>query len=407
MKLPFNLAIKNIRRYPLRILGNALCLLLFGFAMFSAVIFSQSLKNTISEVLKQRSSGNIALIKCGENDIDIADTVSELPDVLETAPYYPEGVIFGKIAIDGVGEFDINLDYKQSQTAQTLIPKVYFDEFYALGNSEFLVAGKFPENENEMIICENFCKNSRILNYDDILNKTATVSRDFFPEISQYEKTFTYFEDVKIVGIFSEDFLNINALSNEKSDAEFFGSTTAFLVNPKCKLQGIIAYTTIDKIDDVCEILSEKYSVIKTVYESDAIEKLSGLRTFITNLMLLAAGAAAFIYLMTRLTSAMNYFREKSPFITAADAFGCKKSHILAAFAIENLILLLPASIISALLGCTFIRFIFRIISSYLKIEFSAKIDYSAVFSAFLLMILTEFLILFISFLLFRKSENN
>ena len=143
MKLSFNLAIKNIRRYPLRILGSVFCLLLFGFAMFSATIFTLSLKGTIAEVLKQRCSGNVALIKCDENEIDIADTVSELPDVLETAPYYPEGAIFGKIAIDGIGEFDINLDYEQSQTAETLIPKVYFDEFYALGYKEFLVAGKF------------------------------------------------------------------------------------------------------------------------------------------------------------------------------------------------------------------------------------------------------------------------
>ena len=400
MKLSFKLAIINIRRYPLRIIGSIVCLLHFGFALFSAVTFTRSLKNTVAEVLKLRSSGNIVLVK---TDIDELDAISDMPDVLEAHPYYREGFVSGEITIDGIGEFDVNLFYEQSQNAETLIPRTYFNEFRALGGGDILVAGRMPEGDNEMIICENFCEYCRILNYDDILNKRATISHDFFRD----EKIIDH-ENVRIVGIFSEDFLDIAALENFKSQTDSFGSTSAFIVNPDSNYLGIIAYSTIDNVDSVCDSLSEKYGgVIKTVFTSEALDKLSGLHLFIGNLMYLAAGAIAFIYLTTRIISVLNYFKEKTPFITAADAFGCGKPHILGAFATENIVLLIPISIVSALLSCSFIKLIFKILSAYLGIEFDTVIDFGSILTALVLMFIVELLILLLSFLLFRNRSND
>lgn len=92
---------------------------------------------------------------------------------------------------------------------------------------------------------------------------------------------------------------------------------------------------------------------------------------------------------------------------TAADAFGCTKPRILGAFAAENILLLIPVSVISAVLGCSFIRLVFNIISAYIGLKFNAVIDLSAVFIAAALMIAVEILILLISFLLFRKKTND
>lgn len=400
MILSFKLALMNIRRYPFRIIGNIVCLLLFGFALFSAVTFTRSLKNTVAEVLKMRSSGNIVLVK---TDIGKLDVISDMPGVLEALPYYREGFVSGEITIEGMGEFDVNLFYEQSQNAKTLIPMTYLNEFRALGGGNILVAGRMPEDDNEMIICENFCKSRRIINYDDILNKAATISHSFIGD----EKIIDH-ENVRIVGIFSEDFLDIAALGNFKSQTDDFGSTSAFIVNPESNYQGIVAYSTIDNVDSVCDRLSEKYGgVIKTVFTSNALDKLSGLHLFIGNLMYLAAGAIAFIYLVTRIISALNYFREKALFITAADAFGCGKPHILGAFAAENIVLLIPISIISALLSCLFIELIFKILSAYLGIEFDTVIDFGSILTALVLMLIVELLILLLSFLLFRNRSND
>lgn len=400
MKLSFKLALMNIRRYPLRILGSAVCLLLFGFALFSAVIFTRSLGNTVNNVLKQRCSGNIVLV---QTDIEELDAISDVTGVLEALPYYQEGFVNGEIAIDGVGEFDVNLFYQQSASAETLIPQTYLDEFRSLGGENILIAGRMPENSNEMMICENFCRSKRILNYNDILNKPTTISHEFFRD----EKIIDH-ENLRIVGIYSEDFLNITALGNFKREADNFGSTSAFLVNPEGRYRGIVTYSTIEDVDSVCENLSEKYGkVIKTVFTSDALDKLSGLHLFIGNLMYLAAGAIAFIYLMTRVISTSNYFKEKSIFITAADAFGCDKPHILGAFAAENIVLLIPISIVSALLSCTFIKLIFKILSAYLEIKFDTVIDFGSILTALVLMLIVELLILLISFLLFRNRSND
>lgn len=402
MKLSFKLALMNIRRYPLRILGSAVCLLLFGFALFSAVTFTRSLGNAVEEVLKLRSSGNIVLVK---TDIGELDAISDMPNVLEALPYYKEGFVSGEITIEGVGEFDVNLFYEQSPNPETLIPQTYLDEFRALGGGDILVAGRIPESSNEMIICESFCESRRILNYNDILNKAATISHNFLRD----EKIIDH-ENIRIVGIFSDDFLDITALGNFRLKTDNFGGTSAFLVNPESVYQGIVTYSTINNVDGVCDKLCEKYgaqSVIKTVFISESIDKLSGLHMFIGNLMYLAAGAIAFIYLITRIVSALNYFKEKEPFITAADAFGCGKPHILGAFAAENIMLLVPISIISAVLSCSFIKLIFRILSSYIGIEFDAAIDLTSIIAAFVMMVIVELLILLISFLLFRKRSND
>lgn len=401
MKLSFKLALLNIRRYPLRILGSAVCLLLFGFALFSAVTFTRSLKATVAEVLRSRSSGNIVFV---QTDIEELENISKTPDILEAVPFYMPGYVSGDITIEGIGEFDIFLQYDQSPDPRYLIPETYLDEFRALGGKDILVAGRMPESSNEMIICESFCKAKRILNYDDILNKPTALSHDFV-----YDEKIIDHENVRIVGIFSEDFLEITALSSYKFDTEYYGGAYAFLVNPESKYRGIITYCSVDKIDKVEQTLSGKYgedNAYKTAFTSYAIERLSGLHLFIGNLMYLAAAAIAFIYVMTRMVSTLNYFKEKSSFITATDAFGCGKKHLLGAFAAENTMLLIPVSIISAVLSCSFIKLIFRILSSYIGMEINAAIDLSSIFTALVLMLVFELLILLISFLLFRNRSN-
>lgn len=410
MKLSFKLALLNIRRYPLRIFGSAVCLLLFGFALFSAVTFTRTLNNTVSNALKSRSSGNTVIVKNGVEELDY---ISKNPGTLETRAFYLSNYEYGQFEIEGVGEFDeINLFYEQAPDSKTLIPDIYLEEFCAVSNSDLLVAGRLPENSGEMMINEGWFKSSRITDYGDILNKKTTFYTEYFDGETKNFKTEVFLEDAKIVGVYSEDFLDITALSSYKYDSEKYGFAIAFLINPECKPKGVEAFCTIDKIDRVYADFCAKYgeeNVIKTVLAIPAIEQLSGFNAFIGNLMYLAAAAIAFIYVMTRMVSALNYFKEKSSFLTATDAFGCSKRHIIGAFAAENITLLIPISIISAVLSCSFIKLIFRIISSYIGIgiEFDTAIDFSSIFTALVLMLIFEILILLISFLLFRNRSND
>lgn len=143
------------------------------------------------------------------------------------------------------------------------------------------------------------------------------------------------------------------------------------------------------------------------MFISDALDKLSGLHLFIVNLMYLAAGAIAFIYLVMRVVSTSNYLKEKSSFITATDAFGCGKTRILGAFTAENAMLLIPISAGSALLSNLFIKLIFRILSSYIGLEFDTTANLGSMLAALGLMLITELFILLLSFLLFRKRSND
>lgn len=408
MKLSLKLAFLNIRRYPLRTLGSALCLLIFGFALFSAVTFTRALNNTVSNALKSRSSGNTVIVKGNAEELDY---ISKNPDTLETRVFYSHNYVFGNFDIKGVGEFDeIDLSYNMAPDIETLIPNTYFEEFHAISDTDFLVVGRMPQKHSEMLINEQWLKSRHFTDYSVILDKPITISAEYYDIETKKLETKIFFENARIVGVYSEEFLNITALHSNKELAEQYQYGFAFLINSESKAIGIEAYCSIDKIDRVYADFCSKYgeeNVIETVLTLPAIERLSGFNTFIGNLMYLASGACALIYVIIRVISTSNYLKEKSLFVTAADAFGCPKSQILGAFAAENIVLLIPICVISSILGSVFVRSIFGLISTYLGIKLDVAIDLGGVFAVLALMLIVEILTLIISVIMPRKNENN
>lgn len=243
-----------------------------------------------------------------------------------------------------------------------------------------------------------------------ILDKPITIYEDYYNIETKKLETKIFFENARIVGVYSEEFLNITALHDYKHESEHYSWGVAFLINSESKTDGVIAYCSIDKIDRVYADFCAKYgeeNVIKTVLTLPAIERLSGFNAFIGNLMYLAAGACALIYAIIRVISASNYLKEKSLFVTAADAFGCPKSRILGAFAAENIALMIPISVISAILGNVFVKSIFGLISAYLEMKFEVAIDYVGIPAVLAFMLIVEILTLIISVAMPRKNENN
>lgn len=407
MKLSLKLAFLNIRRYPLRTLGSAVCLLIFGFALFSAVTFTRALNNTVSNALKSRSSGNTVIVKRKAEEFDY---ISKNSDILETREFYPENYVYGKFDIGNIGELDeISLCYYQAPDVETLIPNTYFEEFHAISDTDFLVAGRMPENHGEMLINEQWLKSRHFTDYSVILDKPITIYEDHYNIETKKLESKIHFENARIVGVYSEEFLNITTLHSDKELTQYQHGV-AFHINSESKAVGVIAYCSIDKIDRVYADFCAKYgeeNVIKTVLTLPAIERLSGFNAFIGNLMYLAAGACALIYVIIRVISASNYLKEKSLFVTAAEAFGCSKRHILGAFATENIALMIPISVISAILGSVFVKSIFGLISAYLGIKLDVTIDLGGVFAVLVLILIVEILTLIISVIMPRKNENN
>lgn len=406
MKLSFKLALLNIRRYPLRTIGSAVSLLFFSFALFTAGLFTRSLSGAVSELLKTRSSGNIIVV---HTDIGELENISKCPYLLEARPdYWGELADNSNIEIEGVGEFEINLFYEQYPDAEGLIPKTYLEEYRALGGGELLVAGRMPERSGEMIICESWLKSARFKDYNEILNKPITISREVYdwlpPQI--------LLDGCVIVGVFSERFTEINALDGYNSWGE--QTHIGFLLNAESEYKFITTFCSIDRFDKAYEYLKERYGVEGTVNDvvgwtmtSEAVEKLSGLSSFVGNLMYLAAGAVALIYVLIQIIMMANYIKEKTLFVTSADAFGCGRAHIFGAFAAENIALLIPVSAASGALACAFVKKIFELISAYAGAELDAALDLLAVLAVFLLMIFTELAVLFLALLLFRKRSND
>lgn len=405
MRLSFGLAVLNIRRYPLRTLGSAVCLLFFSFALFSAVLFTRSLSGAVSEILKTRSSGNVVIIS--KTDIGELERISECPFILEAVPLYWDEYAFGYIEIDGIGKFETQSFIMESPDPKTLIPNTYLEEFRVIGGGELLAAGRMPEDPEEMIVCESLLKRLRIKDYGEVLEKTVTVTQSE-PE---YMRPVS-FNNGRIVGVYSERFMEINALSGY-NDRNMYGeySDVVFMLNSEAEYESrIAAYCSVDEIDRAYEYLRGIYGkkkVLKTTLTSAAIEKLSGLNSFVGNLMYLAAGAVALIYVLIQIIMMANYIKEKTLFVTAADAFGCGRAHIFGAFAAENAALLIPVSAFSGALAGAFVKMIFGLVSAYAGVTLDVTIDFGIVLLAVAVMLLFEIFTVLLGTLLFRRVSND
>ena len=397
MRLSLKLALLNIRRYPLRTFGSAVCLLVFSFAMFSAALFTSSLSGAVSEILGTRNSGNTVAVFTP--NISEFNNVSECPYILEARPSYWNTHVSGEITVEDIGEFDINIFYEVSPDINTLVPNTYLEDLYALGGEEFLIAGRMPERSGEMIICESWLKNQNLTDYNVILGKQITLWHDFIDE------KIIDLENAEIVGIFTEDIMDINALQSYSEWAVY-----AFLLSDESEFNFIETFCSLDQIDKAYKYFCEEYgegAVIKTVLTSEAIEKLSGLNSFVGKLMFLAAGAVALVYVLIRLTVFANYIKEKSLFVTAADAFGCGKKHIFGAFAAENIMLLIPVSVVSGLAASAFVKMIFELISAYVGVTLTFTLNYGIMFAAFAAITVIELANLLLSVLLLQTKSND
>ena len=396
MKLSLKLALLNIRRYPIRAVGSAVCLLIFSFAMFSAALFRSSLSSTVSEILGTRNSGNV--IAVFTSDISELNSISECPYILEAFPVYWDNLVSGEITVEDLGEFDILISYGMSPDTDTLVPNTYLEELYALGYENFLVAGRMPERSGEMIICESWLKNQNFTDYNVILGKHITLSHDFI-----FNEKINDLEDAELVGIFTEDIMDIIAFK------DYIG-VQAFLLDDESEFNYIQTFCSLDQIAKAYDYFCEKYggeNVVNFSYTSEAIENLLGLNSFVGKLMFLAAGATALVYVLIRLTVSANYIKEKSLFVTATDAFGCGKKHIFGAFAAENIALLIPVSVISGLAASAFVKMILELISAYAGVTLAFALDYGILFMAFAAILIIELVNLLLSIFLLRSRSND
>ena len=182
------------------------------------------------------------------------------------------------------------------------------------------------------------------------------------------------------------------------------------MLDAESEFNFIETFCSIDQIDKAYKYFCEEYgegAVTKTVLTSAAIEKLSGLNSFVGKLMFLAAGAVALVYVLIQLTVFANYIKERSLFVTAADAFGCGKKHIFGAFAAENIALLIPVSVISGLAASAFVKMIFELISAYVGVTLAFALDHVILFTAFAAILIVELANLLLSVFLLRSGSND
>lgn len=236
MKTSAIFAFKNIRRYPLSSLGRSLLLFVLTFVVVLASMFSISIADSISDILNSRASGNTVVVSTDESELT---NISKLSFIKEVAVYPSKIFSSGEIDIEDIGTFQISCNVIKARDINSLIPQTYVGEFNNISDDDLILAGRLPENDNEIIVDSKYIDSLQIYDYNQILGKKTSIYHRYFNDM-----VFDVSEST-IVGVYSRSLLNITALNSIKDSA------CCFLLDGSLAYSGkLIAYCDLENISE-------------------------------------------------------------------------------------------------------------------------------------------------------------
>ncbi len=399
MKTSLIFALKNINRYRTTSFVRSVLLFFLTLSVVSASMFSMSMTSSVSDILNSRSSGNTVLIKTDESRLS---DISALPFIKEACIFPERSFTSGEIAIENVGTFDINCCLIKSKDKNALIPQTYTDEFKVIGGDKLLVAGRLPENDNEMIIDSKYTDGLQIYDYAQILGKKASVYYPFFGE------TIYDVNQAVIVGVYSGELLNITALSGVISNSK--DSACCFLYDKSCSYGGyIVAYCALENINVAYATLLNEYgagNLIKSTLTTKPFNELINISSFIKNVMALICIVLCMVYAVTQIIVLTNYLHEKRDFVSAINAFGLRNGQLFFVFVFEYLFVSIIPFVLSSALSVVFTKSISRYVSVLAGIKYTTAVSLLPIIVSFAVVLTISLITICIAVYAYKPVRN-
>lgn len=395
MKSALLLALNNIKRYKLSSFGRSVLLLVFSFVTISALMFSISITNAISDILNTRSSGNNVIVSADKSELI---NISKMPYVNEAVLLPTYSFASGNAEIEDVGTFHINCSIRKASDESSLFPDTYFKEFNYISDDEFILAGRLPQNNNELIIDSRYIDKLQIYDYSQILGKKLSAYNPYFDEI-YYD-----IDSAIIVGVYSASFLKITALDSI-SDSAY-----CFMLDNSVPYSGrIMVFCNREDIDKVSQNLKEKYgetNVITNKISTFAVEELINISSFIKKVMILVSVVIGMVYMIMQISMVTNYLNEKQDFVSVITAFGLKKENLLLTFIFEYMILLIIPFALSCVLSVIFTKTLSHYASVLAGISYSTAISPIPIIVSFIILFVISLISILFSVYIIRPKRN-
>lgn len=395
MKTSAIFAFKNIRRYPLSSLGRSLLLFVLTFVVVLASMFSISIADSISDILNSRASGNTVVVSTDESELT---NISKLSFIKEVAVYPSKIFSSGEIDIEDIGTFQISCNVIKARDINSLIPQTYVGEFNDISDDDLILAGRLPENDNEIIVDSKYIDSLQIYDYNQILGKKTSIYHRYFNDM-----VFDVSEST-IVGVYSRSLLNITALNSIKDSA------CCFLLDGSLAYSGkLIAYCDLENISEAEVFLQKQYgatNVIRTTKTTIPFNELVNISSFIRNIMVLVCLVVCLVYTVVRIITVTNHLHEKEDFVSAIKAFGLKDKSLVFIFLFESLIISVIPFILSGVLSAVCTKGISRYVSILSGIGYGVKIRFLPFAIAFAIIFAINFFTIIVSVYSYKPAKN-
>lgn len=395
MKSSLLIALNNIRRYKVSSLGRSLLLVILSFVIISALMFSISITNAISDILDSRSSGNYVLVSADR---------SELINISKT-PYVSEAIILpkysfasGNAEIEDIGTFHINCSISKAQDESSLFPDAYLNEFKYISDDSFILAGRLPEKDKELVIDSRYIDKLQIYDYSQIVGKKISISHQFLDE------TLYDIDSAIIVGVYSSSFLDITAFN------DFGNGAYCFMVDDSIQYSGVImAFCNLDNIDKVARVFEERYGTfnVKTNTKTTvALNELINISSFIKKVMQLVSVVIGMVFVVVQIIMTTNYLNEKQAFVSAISAFGLKKENLVLVFIFEYLLLLIIPFALSCCLAILFTKTLVHYTALLSGIRFITSFNPIPIIASFIIIFVISLITILASVYLLHPNRN-
>lgn len=395
MKISLLLALKNIKRYKLNAISRSILLFFFSFVIISALMFSMSISMSISDILRTRLSGTNIIIK---TDRDNIHEIIKSPFISEAVLCPTNLFVSGSAEIENLQSFHINSYINIGQNIKSLIPDTHLEEFKHISEDNFILEGRLPQNNNELIIDSTYLDKIQINDYSEIIGKKISLYYSYLDDII-YEINSAY-----IVGVYSGEFLNITAY-NSFSDTAY-----CFLLDDTRPYSGsVIAFCPYDKINNATRYFQDRYgksNIVVNTFTTFALDEFIKISKFINKIMFLASIVISMVFIVIQIIMITHYLYEKQPFLFAINAFGLKKGKISFAFVFEYLILAIIPFSLSCGLAVVFTKKLMHYVSVLAGLTFTVSISIIPIIISFFIVFFTSVIVILLSVYVLKIKRN-
>ena len=392
--ISLSFALRNIRKYPLKSVGNFVFGFVFAFLVLLTFFYSYFTEISLSHEMNLRSSGNYLAIKAPNEKI--AHEIQSLDYVNETISLY-QSFVSGELEIEG-SSFEINSYLIYTNGGK--IPSAFTSELHDLYYEDTFQAGGQIKNGNEIILNVGYFEELGFKDVDSLIGKTISISYDWLGE-----KNYVV-QNAVLAGLTSEKMRSISYFDDSSLEIAFLPADETML--RQADLLSFFHYDDLERVNKDLGKFSEEKIFVMTK-GTVALDKLSDLVQFVTKILTLMIVLVLLVYFVFFVSLILDGIRSKSEFLIAIDACGFRRKNLCLSLIFELFLIFAPGFIIALILSFFAAGGLLSVTANFIFASVFYQITPTVVFpiaGLFLGVVLLDMILVWLSVYVFSSRAN-